>query len=81
MLSGSFGVARAMAAWTSWAAASMLRSRENCRAMRVSPMMLLELMESRPGMAEHSFSSTVATEEAMVMGLAPGRLAPTTMVG
>ena len=34
-----------------------------------------------PGMVENSFSSGVATDEAMVSGLAPGRLALTEMVG
>ena len=34
-----------------------------------------------PGMVENCFSSGVATEEAIVSGLAPGRLALTEMVG
>ena len=34
-----------------------------------------------PGMVENCFSSGVATDEAMVSGLAPGRLALTEMVG
>ena len=38
-------------------------------------------MESRPAMVEKFFSSGVATPEAIVSGLAPGRLALTVMVG
>jgi hypothetical protein len=34
-----------------------------------------------PGMVENSFSRGVATDEAMVSGLAPGRLALTEMEG
>ena len=34
-----------------------------------------------PGMVENWFSSGAATDEAMVSGSAPGRLAPTEMVG
>jgi hypothetical protein len=45
------------------------------------PWALLELMESRPAMVVNWRSSGVATEEAMVSGLAPGRLAVTEMVG
>ena len=40
-----------------------------------------EVMESRPGMVENWRSSGVATEAAMVSGLAPGRLAYTWSVG
>ena len=38
-------------------------------------------MESRPAMVENCLSSGVATAEAMVSGLAPGRLALTRIVG
>src|SRR3989304_944634 len=51
---GSRDAALVMAAWTSWAAASMFRSRGN---------------------------RGVATEEAIVSGLAPGRFAVTRIVG
>jgi len=70
-----------MAAWTSCAAASMFRLRLNCKVICVLPRELDEVMESMPAMVENSCSSTVATEEAMVSGLAPGRLAETRMVG
>ena len=43
--------------------------------------MLVELIELNPEMVENCFSSGVATDDAMVSGLAPGRLALTTMVG
>ena len=59
----------------------MFRSRVNCRVIWVSPSALVEVMESRPAMVENCLSSGVATAEAMVSGLAPGRLAVTWMVG
>ena len=70
-----------MAACTSWAAASMLRSRANCRVMRVLPRVLVEVMESMPAMLENSFSRGVATEAAMFSGLAPDMVAETCSVG
>ncbi len=73
--------AEAMAACTSWAAASMLRSRLNCRVMRVFPSVLVEVMESMPETLENSFSSGVAMLAAMVSGLAPGMVAETCRVG
>ena len=70
-----------MAACTSCAAASMLRLRANCSVIWVLPWPLVEVIASMPGMVENCFSSGVATEEAIVSGLAPGRLALTEMVG
>jgi hypothetical protein len=70
-----------MADCTSWAAASMERSRANCTVMRVEPSVLVELMESMPAMVANWRSRGVATVEAMVSALAPGRLAETWMVG
>ncbi len=69
---GSLRAAREMAAWTSWAAASMLRSSTNCMTICVEPCELLEVIESMPAMVENSFSRGVATAEAIVSGLAPG---------
>ncbi len=66
---------------TSSAAPSMLRSRSNCMVIDVMPWPLVEIIELRPAMVENCFSSGVATEAAMVSGLAPGRSALTTMVG
>ena len=53
----------------------------NCSVICVAPSALMEVIESRPAMVENCFSSGVATAEAMVSGLAPGRLAVTRMVG
>ena len=49
--------------------------------MDEEPCALSEVMESTPAMVENCFSSGVATAEAMVSGLAPGRLAETLIVG
>ena len=81
MPGGSWGAAAAMAACTSWAAASMLRSRLNCTVIWVRPSALDDVIESMPAMVENCRSSGVATADAMVSGLAPGRLAATWMVG
>ena len=67
--------------WTSWAAASRLRLRLNCNVICVDPVALDEVIESTPAMVENCFSSGIATADAMVSGVAPGRLAETKMVG
>ena len=59
----------------------MLRSRSNCSVMLVLPCELVELIEVMPAIVENCFSSGVATAEAIVSGLAPGRPAFTWMVG
>ena len=59
----------------------MSRSRSNCSVIWVEPRLLEELMVVMPEMVESWRSIGVATEAAMVSGLAPGRLADTTMVG
>ena len=59
----------------------MLRSRLNCSVIWVEPWLLAEVMESSPAIVENSFSSGVATAEAMVSGLAPGSEALTWIVG
>src|SRR5215467_5859926 len=81
MPGGKSGCAAAMAAWMSWAAASMLRSSVNTTVIWVSPRALVDVIESMPAMVENCRSSGVATAEAMVSGLAPGRLALTWTVG
>ncbi len=78
---GSWRLARNSAACTSAAAASMSRLGSNSSEICVSPWMLVELLVTRPGMEENCFSSGVATDEAMLSGLAPARLAPTWIVG
>ena len=45
------------------------------------PRAFAEVIESMPAIVENCRSSGVATEEAIVSGLAPGRLAETWMVG
>jgi len=49
--------------------------------MVVTPRPLVETIELTPAIVENCRSSGVATDEAMVSGLAPGRFAETTMVG
>ena len=51
------------------------------RDVACCPAMLVEVIESRPAIVENCFSSGVATDEAIVSGLAPGRLALTWIVG
>src|SRR5208282_3278434 len=70
-----------MADCTSRAAALISRLRSNCRTMPVEPRPLEEVICVTPAMRPNWRSSGVATEEAIVSGLAPGRLAPTEMVG
>ena len=65
----------------SCAAASILRSSVNCTVMLVEPSELTEFIDEMPAMVENSRSSGVATEDAMVSGLAPGTTALTEMVG
>src|SRR6185312_2219474 len=71
----------AIIACTSCAAASMLRSSVNWIVMFVEPRVDDDVMLSMPAIVENCFSSGVATAEAIVSGLAPGRLAPTVIVG
>ena len=78
---GSWRAAVAIADCTSCAAASMLRSSANCSVIWVEPSDEIEVIESTLAMVENCFSSGVATAEAMVAGLAPGRVAVTWMVG
>ena len=78
---GSLRDALAIAAWISCAAASMFRLRLNCTVIRPTPRPLTDVMESTPEMAANSRSSGVAIAAAMVLGLAPGKLVETVMVG
>src|SRR6266436_2489305 len=59
----------------------MSRLRSNCRVTFVEPRPLEEVICVTPAMRLNCRSSGVATAEAMVSGLAPGRPAPTPMVG
>src|ERR1035438_9929849 len=78
---GSWLRAALMAASTSRAAALMSRLRSNCKVIPVFPSADEEVICVTPAMRPNWRSRGVATEEAMVSGLAPGRLAPTPMVG
>jgi hypothetical protein len=81
MPGGKERAAREIPVCTSCAAASMLRSRSNVSVMFVLPCRLLELISVMPAMVENCFSSGVATADAIVSGLAPGRPAMTWIVG
>ena len=52
-----------------------------CRVICVPPVLLLEVMESTPAIVVNCLSRTVATDDAIVSGSAPGRFACTLMVG
>src|ERR1700722_7182759 len=73
MLGGSSPPAFEIADETSWAAASMSRSRANGIVIVVLPSELEESIESMPGMVENWRWRGVATEAAIVSGFAPGR--------
>src|SRR5271157_2339182 len=70
-----------MAAWTSRAAPSMLRLKSNFMVMLVVPRLLDEVISVMPAILPNWRSRGVATEEAMISGLAPGKPAPTEIVG
>jgi len=64
--------ARAIAACTSGATRSTLRSSVNVRLIVLTPALLSAIMACRPLICVNSFSSGRATALAMVAGLAPG---------
>ena len=80
-LDGRLPRAALIAACTSRAAASMSRFRSNCNVMLVEPKALDEVISVTPAILPNWRSSGVATEEAMVSGLAPGKPALTEIVG
>ena len=59
----------------------MLRLKSNCRMTLVEPCKLVEFIDVRPEIVENCFSSGSATADAIVSGLAPGKLALTEIVG
>src|SRR5271156_4454703 len=73
-LAGSCPRAALMDACTSRPAASMLRLRSNWSVMLVEPNVLVDVISLMPAMRPNCRSRGVATEDAMVSGLAPGRL-------
>src|SRR5512142_491860 len=81
MLGGNWPPAAEIADCTSTAAPSRLRDKSNWMVMLVKPNWLLEVNWLTPAMVENCFSSGVATEEAIVCGLAPGSTALTLIVG
>ncbi len=78
---GNDARAALIAACTSIAAASMLRSRSNCSTMRVCPSELFDVIWLTPAILPSARSSGVATVAAIVSGLAPGSEAETEIVG
>ncbi len=70
-----------IAAWTSWAAASIWRSRLNWRVTLAFPKELTEFMMARPLIWPNCRSRGVVTDETMTSGPAPGYWAVTWMVG
>src|SRR5215470_20151299 len=80
-LAGNWLRAALMAACTSRAAASMSRLRSNWRTMPVDPRLLDDVISFTPAIRPKNRSSGVATEDAIVSGLAPGRVAEIWMVG
>src|SRR6202453_2616755 len=59
----------------------MLRLRSNCRVTLVLPRELDEVISVMPAIWPNCRSKGVATEDAMICALAPGRLAETEIVG
>src|SRR3954467_1596665 len=80
-LAGSWPLDALMAACTSSAAASIGRFRANCSVICALPMPLVDVICDKPAMSENWRSSGCATLDAIVSGLAPGRLARTWMGG
>src|SRR4051812_31550544 len=74
---GNWLRAALMAACTSRAAASTLRLRSNCNEMFVLPSELDDVIWLMPAMRPNCRSSGVATADAIVSGLAPGKFAET----
>src|SRR5271157_3747739 len=70
-----------MAAWVSRAAASMFRFKSNCRVTLDDPRLLDEVISVTAAMRPNWRSRGVATDEAMISGLAPGKPADTETVG
>src|SRR5580700_9322875 len=80
-LVGNWPRAALMAACTSRAEASILRLRSNCMVMLQLPSELDDVISFRPAMRPNWRSKGVATEDAIVSGLAPGSAAVTISVG
>src|SRR5262245_12516879 len=59
----------------------MFLFRSNCSTRVVAPRRLVDVISVTPAIRPNCRSSGVATEDAMVSGLAPGRIACTEMTG
>ena len=81
MPGGSSGMAAEIAVCTSTAAPSILRSRSNWMVIDVEPREEVDVIESTPAMVVNCRSRGVATDDDIVCGSAPGRLAETERVG
>ena len=81
MAAGKREEAVLIAACTSWTALSMPFSSSNCSVICVVPNALEEVIWRTPGTELNCTSSGVATDEAMVSALAPGRVALICSVG
>src|SRR5580692_1822822 len=80
-LVGRYPRAALMAASTSRAAALMSRFNSNCSVMEDPPSELVDVISVTAAMRPNWRSNGVATDDAIVSGLAPGRLACTDIVG
>src|ERR1700676_3422848 len=80
-LVGRLPRAALIAACTSRAAASMSRFKSNCKVILVDPSALDEVISVTAARRPNWRSSGVATDDAMVSGLAPGSPALTEIVG
>ena len=81
MPAGRSGITAEIAVCTSTVALSISRFRSNCSVMFVLPEPLRDVIESRPAIVVNCRSSGLATDDAIVPGSAPGRLALTFSVG
>src|SRR5437016_9119152 len=70
-----------IAACTSRAAESTLRSRSNCIVILDPPVLLNDVISVIPAIRPKLLSSGAVTADAIVSGAAPGRLANTLIVG
>ncbi len=78
---GNKARAATMAACTSRAAPSILRSRSNCKVIFVEPCVLMEVISVTPAIRLRERSRGVAILDAIVSGLAPASDARTEIVG
>src|SRR5277367_5511612 len=78
---GNCPAAALIAACTSRPAASMFRLRSYCSVRDVDPSELEDVISVTPAIRPNCRSNGVATDDAIVSGLAPGRLALTEIVG